>query len=738
MELEMKPFQIDAEARLLDALEGSRRDIVFKSCTGSGKTIVLTDMMETFCSTHEDAVFIWFTPGSGDLAGQSKAKMDKYIPGAQTKLLRDVLDVGFDSGDKCFVNWEKLHGRNNVAMADGERQNFLDRLEEASGYGLHFYVVVDESHTNDTVRTREIIDYVAPEKIIRSSATPTDYSDAVLIEVDEDDVIEQELIKKGIVLNEGVDVDADIFDEVEYLIDLGIQKRDELARHFAQAESKVNPLILVQLADNDDEQRRKAEQYLEENGITYDNGLLASWLSDDHRNTDNIEDPSAPQRAVIIKQAVATGWDCPRAHVLVKLRENMGEVFQIQTIGRIRRMPEAKHYGDNVLDHCYIYTLDTRFIDEAKRHESGHVWQTETLRLKEEYAFISLMSEQRSVGFEDNLDYRQFSGVLKKHFIDELELTNDCSSNKTLFKRAGYRFDDRLGDTTHAGTVEHVDAEEIRRLATIGLRVKRPSKALHDEYSRRMWKMSQRMRLNLRQFGTVMRNLFLTTEKHPGELLNMYHSEYYYFVLNNWTLLAEAVESSLANVAVTRQLLPGERRGGIVEKQFYLPTLTLFTYDPDARNQRVMETNVYLGYRASAERRFKSERKFERFCESADSRVRWVYKNGDKGSIYFSIMFADNSGRSRAFYPDYVVGTDDGETWIIEAKGGRSSSGEDENIDKFAAMKFNALKEYLERHQDLHGGFVRYDEQSDLLLICVDGYTDDLDAESWAPIDQVL
>lgn len=62
-----------------------------------------------------------------------------------------------------------------------------------------------------------------------------------------------------------------------------------------------------------------------------------------------------------MKQAISTGWDCPRAKILVKLREGGSEEFQIQTIGRIRRMPERKHYGLNTLDYCYIYTLDSRY-----------------------------------------------------------------------------------------------------------------------------------------------------------------------------------------------------------------------------------------------------------------------------------------------------------------------------------------------------------------------------------------
>lgn len=64
---------------------------------------------------------------------------------------------------------------------------------------------------------------------------------------------------------------------------------------------------------------------------------------------------------LLFKQAIATGWDCPRAKILVKLREGGTERFNIQTVGRIRRMPERKHYDNELLDNCYLYTLDSEF-----------------------------------------------------------------------------------------------------------------------------------------------------------------------------------------------------------------------------------------------------------------------------------------------------------------------------------------------------------------------------------------
>ena len=51
------------------------------------------------------------------------------------------------------------------------------------------------------------------------------------------------------------------------------------------------------------------ERWFEARGITYENGQLAVWLSKKHQNLEDIEQNNASQVAVIIKQAVATGWD---------------------------------------------------------------------------------------------------------------------------------------------------------------------------------------------------------------------------------------------------------------------------------------------------------------------------------------------------------------------------------------------------------------------------------------------
>ena len=96
---------------------------------------------------------------------------------------------------------------------------------------------------------------------------------------------------------------------------------------------------------------KAVEEKLASMGYTYDNGMVNIWMSDEKIVSDDLTKLDGSPAFLLMKQAISTGWDCPRAKILVKLREGGSEDFQIQTIGRIRRMPEGKHYGLNILDY---------------------------------------------------------------------------------------------------------------------------------------------------------------------------------------------------------------------------------------------------------------------------------------------------------------------------------------------------------------------------------------------------
>jgi type III restriction enzyme len=145
-------FQLKAIADLMVAMQDDKRDIILKSCTGSGKTIILTHFMDEYLKSFAKTVFIWLTPGKGDLEEQSKKKMDRYIHNSQTKTLLDVMTGGFEENDVCFINWESLNKSSNNALKPSERTNFLEHIEKALDAGLSFKIIVDESHEGDTIK----------------------------------------------------------------------------------------------------------------------------------------------------------------------------------------------------------------------------------------------------------------------------------------------------------------------------------------------------------------------------------------------------------------------------------------------------------------------------------------------------------------------------------------------------------------------------------------------------------
>ena len=405
--MELKNFQFNTVLAIKVAMNNSKKEIVLKSPTGSGKTLMLTYFMDDYCKSFPKTVFVWFTPGKGNLEEQSKRKMDQYFPNSSTKLIGNVMTLGFEENDCCFINWEMLTNKTNNAMKDGERKNFKEHVETAIENGLRFVIIVDESHQNDSIKAKEVLDLFHADKIIRASATPKNFSNATakLIEVNEEDVIAEGLIKKLLVVNEDFPQKTTVKDEIEFLLDKALEKQQAIAAAFAEIKTFINPLIVVQLPNKNEVLLDRVERYFESKEISYEDGSLAVWLSNKKENLDGIENLNAKPIAVIIKQAIATGWDCPRAHILVKLRDNMSETFEIQTIGRIRRMPETMHYENNLLDNCYLYTFDEKFTEGVQQSLGKSALNAVKLFVKKEFKTFSLKGEYKA-----DLDYTPRDG----------------------------------------------------------------------------------------------------------------------------------------------------------------------------------------------------------------------------------------------------------------------------------------------------------------------------------------
>ena len=731
MDITLANFQLKAIADLIAAMEQPNRDIVLKSCTGSGKTIILTHFMDEYFKSNHKTVFIWLTPGKGNLEEQSKEKMDRYIHGSQTKLLPDIMTAGFEENDACFINWEKLTKKGNNALKDSERTNFIEHIRNALDDGLCFKIIVDESHQNDTIKADDIIELFHSDKIIRCSATPKNYKNAILIDIPEEDVIAEGLIKKLLIINENFEQHISVDDQITYLLDKAITKQRELHSEYLNRNAEINPLIIVQIPNKSDALLDRVEEYFESKGITYENNLLAVWLSDKKQNLEDIEEPNATPIAVIIKQAVATGWDCPRAQILVKLRDNMSEVFEIQTIGRIRRMPEAKHYGSDLLDSCYLYTLDEKFTESVKLSLGKGALDAYKVFLKPEYRSFEIISEY-TTDVPYPRDAKLSLKVIYKYFEKQYHITKDTSKNKALLEAHGYSFSEDIIDYTKSGSVSTLSKENIAELNDISIHESLNTHKHGKEYHHCVAEIGYKVNLDYNNINTIMRKLFLQGLRCETKILKIGTRELYAFIINNKHLLVDDVRDAMADESLQLSLAIPKT----TEKPIGFPLEMIFTYDGTAKSQIEYSKNVYKGYLSSAENRSLPEKLFERYCENSPN-IRWFYKNGDKGIEYFSIVYTDNFGKQKSFYPDYIVGASDGSTWIIETKGGFTKTGDSEDIDKYTAKKFGVLKSYTEKYK-LLGGIVRQDKQSGELCICTETYSDDIKSDSWKLLSDIL
>jgi type III restriction enzyme len=79
--------------------------------------------------------------------------------------------------------------------------------------------------------------------------------------------------------------------------------------------------------------------------------------------------PSCEVRAIITKQALQEGWDCPFAYVLCTLAAGRNLAAMTQLVGRVLRLPQVAKTGRPALDACYVlcHDAETGKVVEAIR-----------------------------------------------------------------------------------------------------------------------------------------------------------------------------------------------------------------------------------------------------------------------------------------------------------------------------------------------------------------------------------
>lgn len=443
---ELKKYQINAISQLMGFTDmflntPKNETIVFQSPTGSGKTVTMARyILELTEKTEEDLCFLWISIGKGDLQVQSYKSVRKEIGDSiECSLLeseffgsRDVIN----QNEIVFVNWEKIRTKDrrtnefkNTLMKDWEQNNFSTILSNTRS-NRKIILIIDESHSSATTeRAMEIRDeIIAPDLTIEMSATPVFTSENInaRVSVEPTDVINEGMIKKEIIINDKI---AELIEKEDsektselLVLESAYFKEEELKRRYkklyddGETTSLITPLTLIQIPNSNygEEKRISIEKFLESKGITTENGKLAVWLSDEKIN-DSYEVLNANDSKVeylIFKMAIDTGWDCPRAQVLLKFREVNSIVFEIQTVGRILRMPEARHYSDETLNRAFVYS-NIQSIAIKKEIYNPNIIKSFSSKVREEYIPEKHIQANKGTAKDENSDYSQMSFELE-------------------------------------------------------------------------------------------------------------------------------------------------------------------------------------------------------------------------------------------------------------------------------------------------------------------------------------
>lgn len=675
----------------MQALEMATKSLLLNAPVGSGKTAMCGMLMDKLIDT-ESVAFVWLSPGKGELALQSKNSIANVSEKVNVKTLSELLTNGeFRDKDAVFINWEAIKSDDNIARREGDNPTIDDCVKDKKVSKLILFI--DEAHEgSDTQKAREVRDIFSPDFTIELTATPRNeayFQDFNTVKVPLDDVINEGFLKNQVLINVGV---ADL--ERETLLKAAIIKRQEIEDGYklVTREKDLIPLCLIQIENDSGEGKPNSERIKDDllsYGVSEDK--IAIKLSDTNQtvNYENIRVSGV--EFLIFKQAIATGWDCPRSVILVRLRDVKSIVFDIQTIGRILRTTEKKFYGNPLLDSAYIYTEYTNLeyqldVDDAMR--SRIRLDSDIAYLKDTVPHFVIPNERL---YPNYTDIPLVMGILFKRIRQAFSNAKEEYQIKDL----DYSYESGVARTKDLLTDTAFDQLELKKSSKTDGKIQ---KEFNEKFVPNRFNM---------------RTMFLNVVDSEDPLLakKLY--------------LSNASEISEILLGIEEEVLAVY---GYFEKRlkdYVIPTFEYYPHSVSSLSNYAysLMPNLNVSITRSA-----SEEPFGNYIDSKN--CIWL-KNNPKGEHY-GIAYSykeDAKDYIAMYYPDFIFITPTNHLYIVDTK---APFGVDNY--EYVKEKYNAGKEFERLHKDafLSQGFtnvtfsvVRY--LGDIPYYCVgSNYSEDL------------
>lgn len=405
MKVVLKDFQAEYVSDLHHKFQIQQRTavnypaaVLLNAPTGAGKTLMVTQLIEDLLEGAEDGpgdsglTFLWLT----DQPELNRQTRDKMLS-TSTVLTRDrlvALDAAFDReqfepGRVYFLNTQKLAVTSSFVRTSDDRTfplwttvaNTIEALQEK------FVLIVDEAHRGaqgkDAQEAETIFQKfmkgsngeVPPAPLVVGiSATPSHFmglcnmTNRPLLptEVPVDRVRESGLLKEYVDLFHPDEPQPSVSTMLVEAAASWRGYRDQWA-DYARCENELvpQPVLVVQVED-----AKKGTSGASSTDLSLVVGTLAKELGHDvcdgwiaHAFQDDSDlviaghtvrhlapssiDKDPDVRVVLFKTSLNTGWDCPRAEVMVSTRRAKDETNIAQLVGRMVRAPLARRIDSN-------------------------------------------------------------------------------------------------------------------------------------------------------------------------------------------------------------------------------------------------------------------------------------------------------------------------------------------------------------------------------------------------------
>lgn len=741
---------VDKTIRLLN-LGGQRNKLVFEATTGAGKTVMACQMLAGLMdelhdrgdSRYQEVAFIWFAPRKLHIQSYEKLK------GAfeETRTLRPVMfdeldqNEGIRPGEILFVNWESVNKENNVMVREGDCSLSLyeitDRTKEE--FGLPIVAIIDEEHmfwSKTADKSAAVLDRINPTVEIRISATPKTANPKEKVTVYRQDVIAAEMIKKEVVLNP--EIELNFSDELELnanLIKAALDKRNQIAEAYKAVGSNVNPLLLIQLP-NDTKESMTAEdtaiadqvkKYLEVMcGITTDNHRLAVWLAGEKENLTDLEKPDNLTEVLLFKEAIALGWDCPRAAVLLIFRKLQSDQFTIQTVGRIMRMPEQKHYQKEILNSGYVFTDIAKDKIQIVTADAGYILNnTITAHRRENLKNVNLPSSYTE---RPNVERNYLGPDFRKVLHEEARRFWDFVEGNLLFSLEELAKLDNDEESNTLPDSDDLQINENRKKVANSLRLDVKNINIEIPQDVHFQNEEQVLEVDTVKYARKATEIdrvfmaYIATKGHQFEskgrtdkiasylleiladFFGIYETEAKKVVLyhSNRPKFDRIIDSALERYARIRDKARKESAAKRVFRKYGWEVPEERTYDNETSHIEETGNHALLPF-VQLNQASNPEKDFVAYLEQNSQYIDWWYKNGDKGKQHYAIEYTTGDEQAKSlFYVDFVIRMKNGHIYLFDTKSIGS--------DVFASDKHNALLQYIKenttKEQPLYGGVI--------------------------------